>query len=425
MEQTTTHATTPLPVVPCANGAHGANGLEVPARVVRLATLAQIQPWIGQWNAMARGVPFRRWEWLESWWRQYGPGPAEQHKSRELFVLAAFDAGQTLVGLAPWYVERSASQGRIVRFLGSGEVCSEYLSMMCVDGKEEFVARNLARWLTESAKSERTKVESNGTPNGQPSDGWDVLKLSAVANDDMAISRLLVHLGGQGNAVYRRPAMNCWRLALPASWDDYLAMVSKSHRKQLRRLDRDFFRSGRACIHWVREPDQLEHALSVLIALHQRRWKHLGWPGCFASERFLAFHREVALRLLAFDALRMSWLEIDGRAVAAEYHLAGDGIVYAYQSGIAPDALDYQPGHLSHLATIRRAIERGDRAFDFLRGDEPYKSHWRAVPRATFEARVVPPRIGPRIRQGIWAAGSSVIHQLRSGWQLTKHLITE
>jgi CelD/BcsL family acetyltransferase involved in cellulose biosynthesis len=165
--------------------------------------------------------------------------------------------------------------------------------------------------------------------------------------------------------------------------------------------------------------------LDVLIGLHQRRWRHRGWPGCFASERFLKFHREVALRLLAFDALLMSWLEVDGRPVAAEYHLAGDHIVYAYQSGIAHDALDFQPGHLSHLATIRRAIERGDRAFDFLRGDEPYKSHWRAVPRATLEARIVPPRIGPQIRQGIWAAGSAVINQLRSGWQLTKHLIVE
>jgi CelD/BcsL family acetyltransferase involved in cellulose biosynthesis len=387
---------------------------------MRLSTSAEIQPWIGEWNSMARGVPFRRWEWLESWWRHYGPGSGQQGPSRELFVLAVFDSRRTLLGLAPWYLERSASQGRVVRFLGSGEVCSEYLSLLCATGKEEIVAHGLAKWLTES-----TKAGSHDTHVGQFSDRWDVLKLSAIASDDLPIARLLDHLASQGNAVHRRPGMNCWRLALPASWDEYLALVSKSHRKQLRRLDRDFFRSGRASIHWVREPDQLEHALDVLIGLHQRRWKHLGWPGCFASERFLNFHREAALRMLAFDALSMSWLELDGRPVAAEYHLAGDGIVYAYQSGIAPESLGFQPGHLSHLATIRRAIERGDRAFDFLRGDEPYKSHWRAVPRTTFEARVVAPRVGPRIRQGIWAAGSTVMNQLRSGWQLTKHLITE
>jgi CelD/BcsL family acetyltransferase involved in cellulose biosynthesis len=395
-------------------------GAAEPARVMRWSTFAEIQPWIGQWNAMARGVPFRRWEWLESWWRQYGPESGQQRQSRELFVLAVFDSRETLLGLAPWYLERSASQGRVVRFLGSGEVCSEYLSLLYAEGKEEIVARGLAKWLTESTKAKHYDAEG-----AQASDRWDVLKLTAISSDDLAIARLLNHLAGQGNAVHRRGGMNCWRLELPGSWEEYLSMVSKSRRKQLRRLDRDFFRSGRARIHWVREPDQLEQALNILIGLHQRRWKHLGWPGCFASERFLNFHRQVALRMLAFDALLMSWLELDGEPVAAEYHLAGDGIVYAYQSGIAPESLEYQPGHLSHLATIRRAIERGDRAFDFLRGDEPYKSHWRAVPRSTFEARVVPPRMGPRIRQGIWAAGSTIWRQIRSGWQVTRQLITE
>jgi CelD/BcsL family acetyltransferase involved in cellulose biosynthesis len=375
MEPATTQSTTSRLALQCANGAcvHGAGE---PARVKRLSTFAEIQPWVGQWNSMVRGVPFRRWEWLESWWRQYGPEPGQQRQLRELFVLAVFDSRETLIGLAPWYLERSASQGRVVRFLGSGEVCSEYLSLLCVEGKEEIVARGMAKWLTES-----TKAGYHDPEGGQSSDRWDVLKLSAIASDDHAIALLLDDLAGQGNAVHRRPGMNCWRLALPGSWEEYLSLVSKSHRKQLRRLDRDFFRSGRAVVHWVREPDQLEKALDVLIGLHQRRWQHLGWPGCFASERFLKFHREVALRMLAFDALLMSWLELDGEPVAAEYHLAGDGIVYAYQSGIAPESLEYQPGHLSHLATIRRAIERGDRAFDFLRGDEPYKSHWRAVPR--------------------------------------------
>jgi len=424
MEPATTQSATSRLALQCATGAcaldAGADGAGSPARVMRLSTSAEIQPWIGQWNAMVRGVPFRRWEWLESWWRHYGPEPGQERQSRELFVLAVFDSRETLLGVAPWYLEASAPLGSVVRFLGSGEVCSEYLSLVCAEGKEEIVARGLAKWLSES-----TKAGYHDTHDGQSSGRWDVLKLSAIASDDLAIARLLEHLAAHGNAVHRRPGLNCWRLALPASWEEYLALVSKSHRKQLRRLDRDFFRSGRVRIHWVREPDQLEQALDVLIGLHQRRWKHLGWPGCFASERFLSFHREVALRLLAFDAMLMSWLELDGQPIAAEYHLAGDGIVYAYQSGIAPESLQYQPGHLSHLATIRRAIERGDRAFDFLRGDEPYKSHWRAVPRATFEARVVPPRMGPRIRQGIWAAGSTVMNQLRSGWQLTKHWITE
>src|SRR5207244_453594 len=79
--------------------------------------------------------------------------------------------------------------------------------------------------------------------------------------------------------------------------------------------------------------------------------------------------------------LRLHWLELDGRPVAAEYHIAGEDIVYAYQSGIEPEVLHEEPGHLAAIATLQLAIAQGYRAFDFLRGDEPYKAHWRAQPR--------------------------------------------
>ena len=97
--------------------------------------------------------------------------------------------------------------------------------------------------------------------------------------------------------------------------------------------------------------------------------------------------------MLAADQLRMSWLELDGSPVAAEYHLAGPDATYAYQGGVDPRRLDEEPGRLSNMLTIRRAIEQGHRQFDFLRGDEPYKAHWRAIPRATYDYRIVPNRV--------------------------------
>ena len=95
-------------------------------RIERLASTEALAPWSASWNALAAGVPFRSFEWLESWWPAYGDAA-----DRELFALAAFDSRGELVGLAPWYVERSASDRRAIRFLGSGEVCSDYLTILC------------------------------------------------------------------------------------------------------------------------------------------------------------------------------------------------------------------------------------------------------------------------------------------------------
>ncbi len=168
-------------------------------------------------------------------------------------------------------------------------------------------------------------------------------------------------------------------LDLPASWDEYLAGVSKSHRKQLRQLERRVLESERVRWHRVQNAAEFDEAWPVLVDLHQRRRHSLDEPGCFASRVFHDFHREVAGRLLDRGQLRLSWMELDGVPAAAEYHLADGTTTYAYQGGVDPDRLAEEPGRLSTILCLRAAIEEGHRRIDFLRGDEPYKAHWRAT----------------------------------------------
>jgi CelD/BcsL family acetyltransferase involved in cellulose biosynthesis len=148
--------------------------------------------------------------------------------------------------------------------------------------------------------------------------------------------------------------------------------------------------------------------MEILTDLHQRRRRSLAEAGRFASPRFTAFHRAVAGPLLAAGRLRLHWLERAGRPIAAEYHLAGGAVIYAYQAGVDPDALEHEPGSLITLAVLRRAMDEGYREFDFLRGDEPYKAHWRAEPCAGVELRLVAPRPLAQLRHGLWLAGSGV-----------------
>ena len=360
-------------------------------RVERLATVDELAPLRSAWNALAGGVPFRSFEWLESWWRSYG-----ERSGKELFVLAAFDARRRLVGLAPWYLERGTSQRRVIRFLGSGEVCSDYLSVLCQSGPQDEVTLALADWLCAAADptSERPL--------------WDLIELGGVDLNDATVTRLIDHLAARGNLVHRRGRPSCWRVNLPADWGTYLATLSKSHRKQIRRLERNYFQTKRAEVHVVTSTDELARGLEVLVNLHQRRRESLGGRGCFASTRFATFHEETARRLLDSGNLRLVWLDVDGRTVAAEYQVLGDGVVYAYQSGIEPDSLEHEPGRLITMATLEQAVREGRRAFDFLRGDESYKAHWRAQPRATEDIRVVSATRTARLRHNLWLAGDNV-----------------
>lgn len=90
-------------------------------------------------------------------------------------------------------------------------------------------------------------------------------------------------------------------------------------------------------------------------------------------------------------------------------------MLYAYQAGVDPEAMKLQPGKLLNLGTIRRAIEQGYRAIDFLRGDEPYKAHLRAAPRPSLQLRIVPNRPAARLRNNLFLAGRQVKQWMKTG----------
>ena len=162
-------------------------------------------------------------------------------------------------------------------------------------------------------------------------------------------------------------------------------------------MERDLLDTDRVVLHRVQRIEELPEAMDIFVDLHQRRRKALGEAGCFASARFLAFYRNVVPDLLRHGQLQFYWLELDGRPVAAEYQLVGNGILYEYQAGMDPAAMEHQPGKLINAAILRQAIAGGYRAFDFLRGDEPYKARFGAKPRPTVRL----PRCSPSPRRAV------------------------
>jgi hypothetical protein len=328
---------------------------------------------------------------MSCWWRHYGGRPARGSRAGGLCVLGVLDASGRLVGVAPWYLDAGSWRGRVLRFLGSGEVCPEYLTVPASPGWEGPVAAALADWLTAA----------------RGPDAWDLLELTAVGPQDAAIARLAERLEAGGNLVHRRAGPNCWRIELPKSWDEYLATLSKQHRNHLRKAERRLLASGRAVVHRVQQAEDLPRGEQVLIDLHQARWRALGQPGCFSSQRYTAFHSEMLRDLLARRELILLWIELDGKPFVVEYLMAGSDTVYHYQCGLDASRLEDSPGRLGTIVSLRSAIDGGYRALDLLRGDEPYKAHFRAKPNACLEIRAVPAHFPARVRHGIWRAGSS------------------
>ncbi len=281
-------------------------------RVYCLTSLDELTPYADDWERLAAGLPFRGWTWLSNWWRHYGPQSDAEAQRTRLATLCVFDNDDTLVGIAPWYLDCSAMRGRVLRPLGSGEVCSEYVGILCHPGREEAVVESLADFLVQNA--------FDGDPDAMR---WDLLDLDGIDAEDREVSALVDHLSASNCLVHRRQGMSCWRLELPTDWETYVASLSRNLRRDIRRLERDLLDTDRVVLHHVQRIEELPEAMDIFVDLHQRRRKALGEAGCFASARFLAFYRDVVPDLLRHGQLQFYWLELDGQPVGRRIPIGG------------------------------------------------------------------------------------------------------
>jgi CelD/BcsL family acetyltransferase involved in cellulose biosynthesis len=101
-----------------------------------------------------------------------------------------------------------------------------------------------------------------------------------------------------------------------------------------------------------------------------------------------AFHREVAGRLAADDAIRLFLLRCDGRAVAACYCFYFDQRLYFFQPGFDPEFRKLHVGKVLLGRALEYCFTNRLREFDFLRGTEDYKFDWTDRTRSTFACNI-------------------------------------
>jgi CelD/BcsL family acetyltransferase involved in cellulose biosynthesis len=191
---------------------------------------------------------------------------------------------------------------------------------------------------------------------------------------------------------------------LPPTWEAYLASLSKKMRRNVpyysRLLQRrcsevDVGLAGRA---------EVPEVMSALFQLHQKRWQRRQQQGHFGSRPVQAFHQQVADRFYNRRWLRLRYIRINRRIIAADYGFRFRGTFAGYLAGFDPDPewQHYSIGMVMTAEVIRQAIAEGCQVVDFLRGKETYKEMWAPNHEATNCRLLLIRRRSPRARTTLW-----------------------
>jgi len=309
--------------------------------------------------------PMASFAWNQCWWKAFS-------NSGELHLIQ-FRQGNVPVGIGPFYVDRWFGLKRF-RFLATGKTCTDYVDLVCEPAYYAACVNSLAQYLSHQ--------------------DFDIIELDCI-NDDRLAEQIQSDLESK-YGVECREAEPTWCLTLPESWQQFCTDAKKHLRRKLNKAQ-SRIDSGAFKIVSSIDAVGVDEAFATFKELHIRRCMTKGQKGVFADSHFEEFLESVIEEFGLNHTCEIVIVEHGGKAIGAQlYFRARDGF-QLYQSGYCPDAMKFEPGHMLFASMVQRGIERGDRYFDFLRGNEPYKSFWGAHTRRQKKWRLISKRLLPTV----------------------------
>ncbi len=323
-------------------------------RIDALHSLAEVAPLADAMTALnlasRRPCPFSTFEYLEHFLRfdEYGATEAE------LLFLAAFE-GPALVGYLPLRRHRVRTLGLPTRRIGvMVSHDTDRPHVVASPEQERACASAMLRFLLDEER------------------GWDVLEL-AMQDADSALLGLPAEASLLLHARTTDTMPNTTVPLGAQSFAEYYGQLSSGYRKNTSRLARRLFEAG--AVEYLRCDDPLGGAamLELYLDVERRSWKHLAKAGIARSGQRLGKYRDLLTRRGPF-VVATELLLLDGVAIAAILSGVYAGTRHGLETCFDRSFDAIGPGHFLTLLTLERALEAGERAYNFNGNYAYYKA---------------------------------------------------
>lgn len=352
----------------------------------KITTTKQFLDLESSWDCLTV-EPLRSFDWHFAWWSSLG-------KSFDLNIYS-FEVDGQIVGIAPFFVDRWMGQKRL-RFLGSGTTCTDYAEIIVDPAYRKDFVSAIASEIRQAAQIKMIELEG----------------VCGIEPDDLICDMLVKPTRTHWR--YDKDLEPTWKLDISKTWEQFVASSKKSLRRKVKKAQKRLS-SGEMQVRSTMEGEEFEFAFGTLVELHQDRFNNKGLPGVFADDSFTEFLRSAIRTLAKKRSAEILIGFYQDKPIAAQLYLLGEQGPQLYQGGVRTDAMHLEPGHLMFTYAVRKSIERGYSVFDFLRGSEPYKSYWGAVPQKLINVRCVSRDIIPTTLNQAYR-GLRSLKQVASKW---------
>jgi len=286
-----------------------------------------------RWN-----LPFVLPLWLKVWWQEFGA-------EAELY-LSTVRQREKVIGIAPLLVR----EGR-ASLIGSVDVC-DYLDFVVAPGRETDFFNALLDDLRQK--------------------GINHLDLRPLRPDSTVLNSLVgIAQNRGGEVVYHDEGVSV-ELDLPATWDEYLATLTKKQRHEVRRKLRRLWEAGNVDHHCFEVSQKVGDSMDTFLKLFSLS---RGEKANFMTPKMESFFRSLAEAMAEIGLLRFGVIELDTQPAAMTVGFDYQDSHYLYNSAYDPQYNSLSVGVLCKVLCIKESIQQGRKKFDFLRGGEPYKYH--------------------------------------------------
>jgi CelD/BcsL family acetyltransferase involved in cellulose biosynthesis len=294
-----------------------------------------------EWEALAQRVdapPFLRPGWLAAWWAAFGHGSLEivvlRREGRMAAVLPLSRRLGVLRSPTNWH---QPSYGAVA----ADEDARRELALELLGGARRPLALRL---------------------------------LDAEASDCEAF---LAAAGPARGVVCTRVQQRSPYLDIAGDWETYVRRaMNSSRRADMRRRQRRLAEAGEVRTRFEEAWDGLDARLTDVLALEASGWKKEAGTAIVCHPATEVFYREIANWAAARGWLRLAFLDLDGRPIAAELMLEHAGVMYGLKGGYAVGLREFGIGHHLRGEVLAQCFARGLRRLDFLGGESPAKRVW-------------------------------------------------